>query len=198
MMNKLSLKNAIVNYFNAKSNINEIINSLSKFKNKRTDKILDLPDDEFYPYCYTLSSQKYGLYFQNRFQKQNNLEKVKSSEEMGDLKNKFKYFEYKMSYINSESNSVNMVQIRPNHKYDYCIFQVADARDLSNIKLDGTYILSKNELLKEALVNGNNAAHGNKLSAQELRMTIKIGSEQWQRFQTEYKKPNNFDLNTLI
>lgn len=94
--------------------------------------------------------------------------------------------EYKVSFIDQNNPIVNTVQIRPKHNIQKYIIQVINAIDIKNCDLLTTWSLYKEQMEKECLLSGNHAAHGEKGSADELRLDIIFNSEKFNRFERDY------------
>ena len=66
------------------------------------------------------TSQSYGCRIQNRIIKDNGWEAIKSSQNRGDaIDNSGQYNEIKVSFLTSNTNAYNLVQIRPYQNIDY-------------------------------------------------------------------------------
>ena len=148
------------------------------------DKLIDLTlgkvitEQEFYRISSVLLSQSRSPLWENYFMKKHGCERVDKNEDRGDLKKNGRYYEYKSSGYN-QNNSVNMIQIRLWQECDYIIQRISD---------DGaiTFVLTHTEMMSEVEKIKASSAHGTPKALKdnknkELRMTLKIGSEHWNR-----------------
>ncbi len=146
----------------------------------------EISEQEFYKISSVLTPQSRSPLWENYFIKKHDCERVNKNEDRGDLKKNGRYYEYKCSGYNQDSNSVNIVQIRPWQKCDYIIQRISD---------DGaiTFILTHAEMMLEVQKIKASSAHGTAKALEdnknkELRMTLKKDSADWNRWINNYCK----------
>ena len=93
-------------------------------------------------------------------------------------------YEYKSSGYNQD-NSVHMLQIRPWQNCDYIVQSISDNGAI-------TYVLTHSEmkLLKASRAHGTKVLRNNENI--EFRMTLKIDSDDWQRWINNYLKKDDY------
>ena len=158
------------------------------------DELIDLTlqkvitEQEFYKISSALLSQSRSPLWEKYFMKKHDCEKVSKDEDRGDFKKNGRYYEYKSSGYN-QNNSVNMIQIRLWQDCDYIIQSISD---------DGaiTFVLTRAEIELEIKKLKASSAHGTKRSLEfnktkELRMSLKRGSTDWDRWIKNYRKEDD-------
>ena len=111
------------------------------------------------------------------------------NEDRGDLEKDSRYYEYKASGFNRD-NALHIVQIRLWQNCDY-IVQSISSYDVI------TFVLTHDQMTQESIRCKASSAHGTKSvtalnERNELRMTLLIDSDHWNRWVTEYKKLEPF------
>lgn len=148
---------------------------------------------EVIAYCYLMiHPQSYGSKFQERFRREYKFTKVAAKQKSGDMTKNNKNTEYKVSIFDNKNPIINIVQIRPQHNVDNYIVQVVDARNIEKCSLYTTWLLSKEQMKQECDLHGNHAAHGEKGSADELRIDLEFESAEFNKFQKEYLFKGSF------
>ena len=132
-----------------------------------------------------LTPQSRSPLWENYFIKKHDCERVNKNEDRGDFKKNGRYYEYKSSGYN-QTNSVNIVQIRPWQDCDYIIQSISDDRAT-------TFVLTHAEMMLETEKLKATSAHGTKTAladnvTKELRMTLKRYSVDWDRWINHYCK----------
>ena len=161
------------------------------------DKLIDLTfeqiisEKDFFKISSVLSPQSRSPMWERYFIKKHDCEKVSKNEDRGDFKKNSKYYEYKSSGYNQD-NSVHIVQIRPWQNCDYVIQSISD---------DGatTFVLTQAEMMLEMEKLKAARAHGTQSLVNneniEYRITLNIGSADWDRWINNYYKENDiFDF----
>lgn len=146
-------------------------------KNKITEK-------NFYKITSLLNPQSRSTLWQDYFVQKNQYEQVKAKEDKGDFKVGNKYYEYKVSGFNV-GNVLHLVQIRPWQECSYIIQSIQKDKVF-------TFELTNKQMKKEIKLCHGSSAHGTKTANidnknKELRMTIKIGDSNWERWLKLYK-----------
>jgi len=136
---------------------------------------MDLSEKEFIKGMSIINPQSYGTKIQNRIQNELGYNKIKASENCGDIRSICKNnVEVKVSILTPQNNMLNMVQIRLFHDVDYYLCVAYDCRNISKYK-KYIFLLTHDEMKLECA--SACAAHGttevNKLNNNvELRMSI--------------------------
>ena len=129
-----------------------------------------------------MSAQSRSPLWEKYFRIKNNCEIVPKNENKGDFKKDNKYYEYKIS-LNDQIN-FRLIQIRPWQDCDYIIQFVTFEKIY-------TFILTKEEMMKEIKLCKAGYAHGTKEANKdntniEYTMTIKKDTGNWQRWIDKY------------
>ena len=145
----------------------------------------DITENEFYKISSLLAPQSRSPLWENYFRTKQGCKKVHKNKNRGDFEKDGKFYEYKASGYSAD-NAVNIVQIRLWQNCDYVVQYISD---------DGvnTFVLTHSEMAAETEKLNASSAHGTKEVTEdsryvELRMTLKPGTEDWQRWLTLYEK----------
>jgi hypothetical protein len=156
-------------------NVIQEIKNESK-KNKRFG--FDFPFDIFLYSMSLLTPQAYGTRLENFVIEKFNLQKVSSTDGLGDFQDSLcQKHELKVSLITSTNDSLNMVQLRTWQNIAGYLM-VAFNLNVEPIKLYA-FQLTKQQLIDEMVKMNASAAHGNKKANEknthvEKRMSLKI------------------------
>ena len=186
-MNRTELSETISFILKNIDNSRMVLNSVASIRDKLIDLTFDevISEGDFYRISSILTPQSRSPMWQNYFIQKYDCEKVSKNVDRGDLKKNGRYYEYKASGYNL-GNSVNIVQIRPWQDCDYIVQAISD---------DGatTFVLTHEEMMLEMKVLNASVAHGTKTVVSdnkkiEYRMTLNIGSDDWNRWINNYHK----------
>ena len=196
---RLNMSNAM-NRIEPMNTIHYILDNIDhsrRVKNRAVsikDELIDLTlrreisEQDFYKISSVLTPQSRSPLWENYFIQKHGCERVNKNEDRGDLKKNDKYYEYKCSGYN-QNNAVNILQIRPWQKCDYIIQRISD---------DGaiTFVLTRAEIKLEMKNLKARPAHGTKTALEDNRnvefgMRLKIGSADWDRWISNYRKEDN-------
>lgn len=144
---------------------------------------------DFYRISSFLSPQSRSPMWQNYFIRKYDCTKIPAQEDKGDFVKNDKYYEYKASGYNRD-NAIHIVQIRLWQPCDYIIQYISDEGAV-------TFLLTHENMKEETKKLKASSAHGTKAVSQvnihnELRMTIKLPSSDWDRWMNEYYRENPF------
>ncbi len=163
----------------------------------KTDKqyAFDLMPKPFFLRCRHLPTQIWGVRIQAYFCYHFNFEITPSSWDCGDFKTHLGHdIEFKCSFVDNETNTINCKQIRPWQDLDYYLILEVNFKDYTNIKYN-LYELTKEEMIEEckllnALPVANIKEHATEKSS--LGFSIKRDTEHYLRWQEKYlnKKVN--------
>lgn len=159
--------------------------ALQKFNsNKEVDYNLSLHDFICDSYV-KLQPCSYGAQIQERLRRELSVDKVHASENIGDFKNKDKYFELKVSFLSSKNYSFSLTHIRPWQHINYYLICFIDCED--NFK-PNFYVLDKHTINKFKLtpMNGTPVSNSGNFNI-DMRTTIKKDSEQMRILQKSNK-----------
>ena len=156
-------------------------------RNKLIDLTLngDITENEFYKISSLLSSQSRSPLWEKYFRTIHKCRKVSKDENKGDFEKDGKFYEYKASGY-SVDNAVNIIQIRLWQECDYVVQHISDNGA-------NTFVLTHSEMTAETKRLNASSAHGTRRVTEgsrhvELRMTLKPGTEDWQRWLELYEK----------
>ncbi len=149
----------------------------------------EITERDFYRISSILSPQSRSPMWQNYFIRKYNCTKISPQENKGDFRKNDKYYEYKASGYNRD-NAIHIVQTRLWQPCDYIIQYISD---------EGaeTFLLTHENMQEETDKLKASSAHGTQTVSQvnihnELRMTIKLHSNNWDRWMKEYYRENPF------
>ncbi|MDD9810977.1 MAG: hypothetical protein OXU71_04565 [Gammaproteobacteria bacterium] len=148
----------------------------------------DISEREFYKISSVLTPQSRSPLWERYFREKHGCAPVKKDENQGDFEKHGKYYEYKVSGYNADG-AVHIVQIRLWQNCDYVVQSISDDEVV-------TFVLSHAEMRQETKLLHATTAHGTKEVTDasrhvELRMTLKTGTEDWERWVKRYRK-NHF------
>lgn len=147
--------------------------------------------DYFFLLIKNLSPQRYGLRAQDYIAKIMDYKKISSKEDMGDfLTKEGEAVEFKCSFLTSNSNNINIRQIRLWQKLKYYYIFTVNFNNYNDIEYK-CYKLTKEEMIKECEILKAGSCHMTKENHEqnekiELGMQIKIGDEAYKRFEDKY------------
>jgi len=152
-----------------------LLSALDKFKSDRSvDYSLSVED--FICQCYVkLAPNTYGTSIQERLRQELDVTRVSASLGMGDFEFARKYFELKVSFLSSKTNSYCITHIRQWQRFNYYLLCFVDCED--NFR-PNYYLLDKHVVHRMRLgyMNGTPDANSDNHNV-ELRITIKKDSE---------------------
>jgi len=143
----------------------------------------DLDEVDFYRITSLLTPQSRSPLWEKYFIKKYQCKKVGKDENRGDIEKDGKFYEYKASGFNQDKG-LNIVQIRLWHDCGYIIQSISDQGAI-------TFILTHDEMKAETKLLSAQSAHGTKNVTSEnkfneLRMTVKRETEDWERWIDKY------------
>ena len=148
-----------------------------------------ITERDFYRISSILSPQSRSPMWQNYFIRKYDCTKISARDDRGDFEKNDKCYEYKASGYNRD-NAIHIVQIRLWQPCDYIIQYISD---------EGaeTFLLTHENMQEETDKLKASSAHGTQTVSQvnihnELRMTIKLHSSDWDRWMNEYYRENPF------
>ena len=186
-MNQIKLKKTIRDILDNIDESRRLKDTAESIKDELIDLTLrrEIYEQDFYKISSILTPQSRSPLWEKYFIKKHDCERVSKDEDRGDFKKNGKYYEYKCSGYN-QGNAVNIVQIRLWQDCDYIIQRISD---------DGaiTFVLTLAEMMSEVEKIKASSAHGTEKALEhnknkELRMTLKIDSEHWDRWINNYRK----------
>lgn len=136
----------------------------------------DLSVEDFICQCYVkLSPNTYGTSIQERLRKELKVSRVSASLGMGDFEISRKYFELKVSFLSSRTDTYSITHIRPWQRFNFYLLCFVDCE---NDFTPNFYLLDKHVVHKMRLgyMNGTPEANSHNHNV-ELRITIKKDSE---------------------
>ena len=143
-----------------------------------------ITESEFFQITSLLTPQSRSPLWEKYFIAKYDCEKVDKNTQRGDIKKDGKFYEFKASGFNLD-DGLHIVQIRLWQDCHYII---------QSISIEGaiTFVLSHAEMQKETEILSTQSAHGPKSVTEEnryneLRMTIRKDTNDWQRWMDEYK-----------
>lgn len=148
-----------------------------------------LEEIDFYNITSVLSPQSRSPLWEKYFIRKHGCRSVNRNEDRGDLEKGGRYYEYKASGFNRD-NALHIVQIRLWQNCDYIVQSISRDRVI-------TFILTHDQMTQETVRCKANSAHGTKSvtalnERNELRMTLFIDSDHWDRWIAEYETPEPF------
>lgn len=154
--------------------------------------LTNFTDEEFMLLSSYVIPQKYGPYMEKRVINELGATKIKPALKRGDCVKKGIYYEIKCSLLSRADSKINMVQIRPWHKFNYLLAVVYDTTTYNCYR----FVLDKQELFKEMAACRATSAHGSvSLSKPEVndefRWSIGKESKHFERWKIKYMI-NNF------
>ena len=189
-MNQIELKKTISYILDNIDESRKVKNCAFSIRKKLIDLTLEqvISEQDFYKISSVLTPQSRSPLWEKYFIKKHDCEKVNKNDDRGDFKKNGTYYEYKSSGYN-QTNSVNMVQIRPWQDCDYIIQSISD---------DGatTFVLTHADMMLEMKELKATRAHGTKKALVdneniEYRMTLKKDSAHWDRWISNYYKESD-------
>ncbi len=169
----------------------EIVHAAYEIKDYLIDLVLDdfLEEMDFYNITSAFSPQSRSPLWEKYFIQKHSCRPVNRNEDRGDLEKDGRYYEYKASGFNRD-NALHIVQIRLWQNCDYIV------QSISNYDVI-TFVLTHNQMTQESIRCKASSAHGTKSvtalnERNELRMTLLIDSDHWNRWVTEYKNLEPF------
>lgn len=170
-----------------------------QFKNNKQFGF-NLAPQQFFLRIRQLKTQIYGLRVQGYFAYHLDFDITPSSWDCGDFKNHLGHdIEFKCSFLDSESQSINVKQIRLWQDLDYYYIMSIDYRDYKNIKYQ-LFELTKEEMIRECqLMNALPVANTkeNHTEKSSLGFTIKEDTDNYKRWQDNYLN-KKFDINKIV
>ena len=149
----------------------------------------EISEQDFYRISSILSPQSRSPMWQNYFIHKYECTKIPAQKDRGDFIKNDKYYECKASGYNQD-NAIHIVQIRLWQSCDYIIQYMSDEGAM-------TFLLTHENMKEETDKLNASSAHGTQTVSQvdnydELRMTIKLQSDDWNRWMKEYYRENPF------
>ncbi len=149
-----------------------------------------LAENEFYRITSLLTPQSRGPLWEKYFIAKHDCKKVHKNDGRGDIEKDGKFYEFKASGFNRDGG-LNIVQIRLWHDCDYIIQSISSEGAV-------TFVLSHEEMMREANLLSAQVAHGTKeVTAEkkfiELRLTVKKDSDDWNRWINKYQNSHFHD-----
>ena len=167
--------------------INDILRKRAIFLKNENLKDLnkETKNNRILYYLAMKTTQSRSICFEKEFHKTfPHLNKNKAKDEIGDFNTGNKNIEYKVSVLDNITNRTHIVQIRLAQPVDYVI-EIIDIRNLDDINSIILY-LTKQQMEDECFKLAS-AAHGKKIKAKELRITLKDNTEDFNRWINDYK-----------
>lgn len=189
-MNRTELKNTIHYILDNLDNSRKVLSSAASIKDKLIDLTFEqtISEKEFYKISSILTPQSRSPMWEKYFIVKHDCEKVNKNKERGDFQKNGRYYEYKCSGYNQD-NAVHIVQIRPWQNCDYIVQSISDNGAI-------TFVLTHAEVMLEMRLLKATRAHGTKVLRNneniEFRMTLKIDSDDWQRWINNYLRKDDF------
>lgn len=171
--------------------IADYIKEANEFIHKNRDTIFDQAIQkkitliDFYKATSLLSSQSRSPFWEKFFIQVLGAKKVPSTDGCGDLLWNKKYFEYKISGVNT-GNLLHAVQIRIWQKVDYIIHYISKDFKSYVFVLSHAQMLSELKLLKASSAHGTKEANAKNENV-EFRFTINPDSNDFIRWVKNYK-----------
>jgi hypothetical protein len=161
----------------------------------------DLMPDDFALTVRPLKTQIYGLRVQGYFAHHLNFILTPSSMDLGDFRTPGGHdIEFKVSFLDNDSQSINCKQIRNWQDLDfYYVFTInySNYRDI----IFKCYELTKEQMIEEcSLVNAKpvaNVSSKNDSEHASLGFSIKVGSEHYRRWEEKYLN-KKFDIRKVV
>jgi len=188
----MSKKEVLVRAHYILSNINiakDLRNAAYEIRQYLIDLTLSesITESEFYQITSLLPPQSRSPLWEKYFIAKHECDKVSKSAQRGDIQKNGRFCEFKASGFNQD-DGLHIVQIRLWHDCDYIIQSISSAGSI-------TFVLSHADMEREAILLSAQSAHGTKSVTEEnkyneLRMTVKKDSDDWQRWVDTYKIAN--------
>lgn len=161
----------------------------------------DLEADKFFLRVRPLKTQIYGLRVQCYFAYHMDFTITPSSLDTGDFRTKANHdIEFKCSFLDEESNSINVKQIRNWQDLDYYYIFTVDYKNYSSIEYK-CYELSKEQMIEECkIMNAKpvaNVKDKNNTEHASLGFSIQVGSEHFKRWEKKYLN-KKFDIKKIV
>lgn len=160
----------------------------------------DLMPQQFFLRVRHLKTQIYGLRIQGYFAYHLDYDITPSSWDCGDFKNGMGHdIEFKVSFKDDESQSINCKQIRLWQDLDFYYVLSVDYRDYNNIKYK-MYELTKQEMEQECKLMKATAVANTKENTTEkssLGFSIKENTEHYKRWEENYLN-KKFDIDKIV
>ncbi len=160
---------------------------VESIKNELIDLVFDhsISESEFYKISSILTPQCRSPLWENYFIRKYGCEKISKDLNNGDFKKDGKYYEYKCSGYN-QTNTLNIIQIRPWQNCDYIIQFIYNDEPI-------TFILTHDEMILEMDIMKASCAHGTPDAIKnndnvEYKITLKKDSIDWYRWIDKYNK----------
>ncbi|MCY4233673.1 MAG: hypothetical protein OXE59_08055 [Bacteroidetes bacterium] len=143
-----------------------------------------ITESEFYQITSLLSPQSRSPLWEKYFIAKHDCDKVSKSAQRGDIQKNGMFYEFKASGFNQDGG-LHIVQIRLWHDCDYIIQSISNAGAI-------TFVLSHADMKRETILLSAQSAHGTESVTEantynELRMTVKKDSDDWERWVDTYK-----------
>ncbi len=146
-----------------------------------------ISEKDFYTISSFLTPQSRSPLWQNYFIAKVGAAKVKAKDNRGDFEWNSKFYEYKISGFNADSN-LHMVQVRIWQNCDYVVQYVSpDCNPPITFLLEHKQMAEELNMLKATSAHGTKKANINNANI-ELRCSLKYKSQDWDRWQDCYKK----------
>ena len=190
-MNQIELKEIVEYVLENIESVRHVVDYAYQIRNDLINLTLEneIGERDFYKISSILSPQSRSPIWQNYFIHKYDCTKIPARENKGDLKKNDKYYEYKASGYNRD-NAIHIVQIRLWQSCDYIIQYISDKGAM-------TFLLTHENMQEEIGKLNASSAHGTQTVSQvniynELRMTIKLHSSDWDRWMQKYYRENPF------
>lgn len=176
------------------------LDMLKKEFKQNKNYCFDMMPQQFFLRVRQLKTQVYGLRVQGYFAYHLDFDITPSSWDCGDFKDSLgQDIEFKCSFIDNDSQNINVKQIRLWQPLDYYYIMTIDYRDYTDIKYN-LFILDKEEMIKECeIINAcavaNTKEHTTDKSS--LGFSIKENTEHFERWQNRYLN-NKFNINKVV
>ena len=164
-----------------------VIEAAYKIRGNLIDLALNghIVEREFYKISSLLTPQSRSFIWQNYFVAKHNCKSINRNENKGDFEKNGRSYEYKASGYNQD-NSVNIIQIRLWQDCDYVIQAISDESVV-------TFVLTHRQMEEETKRLKVSSAHGTPAVTSvnprnELRMTLRRDSEDWDRWMKRYRR----------
>jgi hypothetical protein len=147
----------------------------------------DLDVDSFFLRCRNLKTQIYGLRVQAYISTLLKYKTTPTSDDCGDFKNRENEdIEFKCSFIDKYSKSINVKQIRSWQDIDFYYCFTVDYTDYTNL-IYKCYKLTKKDMEKECFIMNAKPIHSTKKNNEnndkiELGFSIKLNTENFKRW----------------
>ena len=167
-------------------NARKIAETAYSIKNYLVDMVMNrhITELDFYKITSVLSPQSRSPLWEKYFIKKHNCTKVNLQDNRGDFIWNGIHYEFKSSGY-SQTDGMNIVQIRLWQDCDYIIQYISNRGAM-------TFILTHDQMVEETKMIRASIAHGAQATSKintynELRITVKFDSEDWERWLNKYK-----------